>query len=221
MDFFHGVQVAVMVALMTNIVQFAYWNVEKKRKMMVEERNGQKKMVKATHWYMYRPVYILMVSTVLVCMQPVCMLVIGSWKCDGQFTSDQIDLTQITWFDNKTVYLSAFPMGVYNGSGFYSLTDGNASGTYLPNGTFSVADYLNTANYDSLNGDFFVDGCSPSMQNFFFDGGDTNALYPNTSTGWCIQIFGTYLGFLLMFVGVCQATLLHVKIMKRWSDLRR
>ena len=27
-------------------------------------------------------------------------------------------------------------------------------------------------------------------------------------TGWMIQIFGTYLGFILMFVGVCQVCLI-------------
>jgi len=124
-DFFHGVQVAVMMTLMTNIVQFAWWNVQKKRK-------GK------GHWHMYQPVYLLMVSSVLVCTQPTCMLVIGSFGID----------------------------------------------------------------------------------NFFFDGGNTNALVPNTVIGWMIQIFGTYLGFFLMFVGVCQATMLHKKLAKKWRDIR-
>lgn len=119
-----------MMTLMTNIVQFAYWNVQKKRK-------GK------GHWHMYKPVYLLMVATVLVMVQPTCMLVIGSWN----------------------------------------------------------------------------------LTNFFFEndpnlGGSGSALVPNTVIGWMIQIFGTYLGFACMFVGVCQATMLHHKIAAKWKAIR-
>ena len=60
------------------------------------------------------------------------------------------------------------------------------------------------------------------MQNLyiFFDGDDDTALTPNTLLGWAIQIFGTYLGFILMFWGVTWATNLDKKIAKKWNALR-
>eukprot|EP00658_Telonema_sp_P-2_P005301 TRINITY_DN11989_c0_g1_i1.p1 TRINITY_DN11989_c0_g1~~TRINITY_DN11989_c0_g1_i1.p1 ORF type:complete len:198 (+),score=54.61 TRINITY_DN11989_c0_g1_i1:397-990(+) len=181
-DFFHGVQVAVMLMLMTNIVQFAYWNCQKMRR-------GQ------GHWYMYKPTYIILLSTPMVLLQPVCMLVIGSWKCDGQFHADQIN-DDLTICPNKTI--------------------SDCDGWFWPNGTFSDQDQVAYA-----QGVSFVDGCSESMKNFFFDNdANTNALTPNTAVGWCIQIFGTYLGFIIMFVGVCQATQLHLKIAKKWRAIR-
>jgi hypothetical protein len=195
---------------MTNIVQFAYWNVMKKRKTMMVEVDGTMQKMPATHMYKFRPVYILMVATVLVCLQPVCMLIIGSWICKGNYTTDQIDTTQ---------------MGQYNATAkcFMSLERSDCVGSYDPYGNF-VLTKAYKADQDTLvpfgNGLGFPDGCSANMKNFFFDGGESNALVPNTTVGWMIQIFGTYLGFLLMFIGVCQATLLHVKIMKKWSELR-
>ncbi len=119
-DFFHGIQVAITFALMTNVVQFAWHSRKKKRGM--------------SHCEKYGPVYILLVSTCLVMVQPTCMLVISSWGID----------------------------------------------------------------------------------NFFFDGGNTNALVPNTTTGWLIQVFCTYVGYILLFIGVFWTTQLHQKIYKQW-----
>lgn len=65
-----------------------------------------------------------------------------------------------------------------------------------------------------------VIGSFPNMNNFFFDGGNTNALVPNTTTGWLIQIFCTYCGYLTMFFGVFGATRLHLKIRAKWRKLR-
>ena len=125
-SFFHGLQVAIMLALMTNITQFAWWKVKGKKGL--------------THWAQFGPCYLLLVATVLVMIQPTSMLVIGSWD---------------------------------------------------------------------------------SIDNFFFDGDDNpSALTPNTTIGWLIQIFGTYLGFFIMFVGVFWATSLHTKIVKKWYDAR-
>ena len=125
-SFFHGLQVAIMLALMTNITQFAWWKVKSKKGL--------------SHWAQFGPCYLLLVATVLVMIQPTSMLVIGSWD---------------------------------------------------------------------------------SIDNFFFDGDDNpSALTPNTTIGWLIQIFGTYLGFLLMFVAVFWATNLHTKIVKKWLAVR-
>ena len=54
---FHGIQVAIMFGLMTNIVQFAYW-----------KQRGKSQ----------RPVYVLVLATLLVMVQPTSMMVIGS-----------------------------------------------------------------------------------------------------------------------------------------------
>lgn len=178
-----------MFGLMTNIVQFAYWNCQKKRKKY------------QTHWGKYQPVYLLMLSTVLVCAQPACMLYIGSWKCDGVFSSDQIDRDQV-----KAL---------------------NSSWRFDKDGHFVGANGTKAADIHPLpkwllhtKGSDWPPGCKHDQKNFFFDGGATQALVPNTTTGWCIQIFGTYLGFIIMFVGVCQATLIHQKIAAKWRALR-
>ena len=154
---------------------------------------------------MYQPVYLLMLSTILVLIQPTCMLIIGSWICDGQFSADQLD-PSVTPCSGKAGYCNAD--GSFAGVGF------KADGTfdYTKGDAAAVAIVKNT---------YYSDGCSPTMHNFFFDGGVTQALVPNTTTGWMIQIFGTYLGFITMFVGVCQATMLHVKIARKWAAIRQ
>jgi len=163
--------------------------------------NCQKKRKKfKTHWGKYKPVYLLLVATVQVCAQPACMLYIGAWKCDGKFSSDQIkpdqlaDLTQQGWhFD--------------------------AQGDFVNRNRTKAAD-LKPDWLLQARGVSWSPGCKEGQGNFFFDGGATDALVPNTTVGWMIQIFGTYLGFIVMFVGVCQATLLHVKIKNKWRALR-
>jgi len=184
-----------MLTLMTNIVQFAYWNVQKKRK-------GK------GHWHMYQPVYMLVVSACLVVTQPVCMLVIGSWKCDGAFSNDQLadgitaTATGFVDGDNKVV-----------GWGF------NQFGNFVAKqGDTTSIDNPDIVAYDG--GVYFPDGCSSSMFNFFFEGATTTALVPDTVTGWMIQVFCTYLGFALMFIGVCQSTMLHKKILAKWTEIR-
>jgi len=125
-DFFHGIQVAITFALMTNVVQFAWWTRKGKRGNM-------------THCKRYGPVYVLMLSTCLVMVQPTCMLVISSWN----------------------------------------------------------------------------------IQNFFFDAdSNPNALVPNTTVGWLIQVFCTYVGYILLFTGVFWATALHKKIARKWNAIR-
>lgn len=189
MDFFHGVQVAIMFVLVTNIVQFAWWNVKKKRRTRTV--NGQKR--NATHWYMYRPVYVLLLAGCLIMIQPVSMLVIGSWVCDAQFTSDQLD--DISDIGN------GIGKAVYNQSGYLSDAD------LVPKGMHK--------------GEFHPVGCNPEMKNYFFDGGDTQNLVPNTLAGWLVQLFGTYLGFIFLFYGVVEATMLHTKLASKWRQLRR
>ena len=47
-------------------------------------------------------------------------------------------------------------------------------------------------------GHYFSDGCKPEQKNFFFDGGDSNAIVPNTTVGWCIQVGLLCFDFLLL-----------------------
>ena len=53
-DFFHGIQVAITLALMTNIVQFAWWTCKKRRKKA------------KTHMECFWSVYVLLLSSCLV-----------------------------------------------------------------------------------------------------------------------------------------------------------
>ena len=53
-DFFHGIQVAITLALMTNIVQFAWWTCKKRRKQA------------KTHMECFWSVYVLLLSSCLV-----------------------------------------------------------------------------------------------------------------------------------------------------------
>jgi len=150
---FHGIQVAIMLALMTNIIQFAYW----------KQRGKSQK-----------PIYLLCLATVLVMVQPTSMLVIGSYH-DAALATGGLCISQIS------------PV------------------TYPVTNTSVWRDCVS----------------EPPFGNFFFDGDDDpNALTPNTSIGWCIQIFGTYGGFLLMFVAVFEVTQLGKKLKKRWVAIR-
>ena len=47
-------------------------------------------------------------------------------------------------------------------------------------------------------GHYYSDGCKPEQKNFFFDGGDSNAIVPNTTVGWCIQVGLLCFDFLLL-----------------------
>jgi len=59
-------------------------------------------------------------------------------------------------------------------------------------------------------------------ENIFFDGdSNPNALVPNTTTGWLIQVFCTYLGYITLFVGVFWTTQLHMKIARKWNQIRQ
>jgi len=144
---FHGIQVAIMFGLMTNIIQFAYW----------KQRGKSQK-----------PVWMLVVAMLLVMIQPTSMMVIGAYHDAA-----------------------------------------------LAKGGSCIA-------APDFDGDWQACVSTPPFGNFFFDGDDdTNALTPNTAVGWCIQVFGTYCGFLLMFVAVFDVTKLGTKLKKKWAAIRR
>lgn len=197
MDFFHGVQVAVMFGLMSNIVQFAWWTVKKKR-------------AGRPHCSQFGPVYVLLVSSLLVLTQPVCMLVIGSWSDMDNFFFDY-----------------------YLGSPPQCLTRADCGANKHPHLTGSCTSTTNfTCSSNSFSGDktHIDDNCAmvnctaapaPARASLgCFCDVKVTALAPDTTIGWVIQIFGTYLGFLLMFIGVFWATQLHIKIYNKWKGLR-
>jgi len=70
---------------------------------------------------------------------------------------------------------------------------------------------------------FVVQGAYHWQNAFIHKSADAkyNFLFPNTAIGWIVQIFCTYLGYLLMFTGVIQTTQLHKKIGKKWREQRR
>jgi hypothetical protein len=171
-DFFHGVQVAIMFGLMTNSVQFAYWKCAKKK--------AEK------HWDKWGPVYILILSTLLVLVQPTCMLVIGSWSTYNGGAADSTASSLVSW----------------------TTSDGDSCSS--------------SSNDDTSCNIMCGEATNDGIDNFFFDGDDNpNALTPNTVTGWMIQIFCTYVGFGFLFWGVVWATNLHIKISRKWSQIRR
>jgi len=67
-SFFHGFQVAIMMTVMASVIQYGYWTVLTKR------HNVQ------GHWANFGPVYILLVAGILVNVQPLMVLCIGSWS---------------------------------------------------------------------------------------------------------------------------------------------
>lgn len=179
-----------MLALMLNIVQFAWWTVRRDKRPM-------------SHCERYKPVYIIMLSTVLIMVQPVSMLVIGSWATINNF-----------FFDGK-------PFGDYCES------DSDCGATVCNSNAYDCSGgaYNGTAQLDAtcvqLNASSVMVDCTQQTDDFYCSCAmDTNALFPNTTTGWLIQVFCTYVGFIIMFTGVFMATKLHHKIARKWRSLR-
>lgn len=128
------------MAVMLNIVQFAYWTVLSRRQNVVG------------HWAKFGPVYILLVAATLVTVQPMMILIIGSWN-----PGDDVC---------------------------------NAHPEQWP--------------------------CT----NTFWDMKATNTFFPNQASGWCIQILCTYVGYILLIVGVVQATDMAGKMRRTWQMAR-
>lgn len=95
-DFFHGLQVAMMMTLMLNLTQFVWWTCKRSRS--------------GTFWQVHQPTMIVLLSAILVNIQPMAILVIGSWHlCCGHCSdmgmpkgcSAGSDLTYPPWSDGK------------------------------------------------------------------------------------------------------------------------
>lgn len=64
-DFFHGFQVALMMTVMFNLTQFVYWRCKMSRR--------------GTCWQIYQPCFWTFLATIMVNIQPMLVLIVGSW----------------------------------------------------------------------------------------------------------------------------------------------
>lgn len=58
-------------------------------------------------------------------------------------------------------------------------------------------------------------------KNIFWDIHATNSFFPNQASGWMIQIFCTWGGYILLFIGAVQATGMWEKLKKQWREARQ
>lgn len=165
---------------MFNIVQFGWWTVKRDK-------------TPKSHMARFAPVYILFFAAILINVQPMCMLIIGSWGLKN-FFFDGADFGTSCLLDSDC--------GIECMSKAFDCSKSALTGSCDP---LSCVDAAGIPGFDSS-------ACTCSM--------NSNALVPNTTIGWMIQIFGTYFGFILLFIGVFWATKLHVKIAKQWADIR-
>lgn len=165
-DFFHGFQVALMMTVMLNLTQFVWWRCNQSRRGSCLQK--------------HTPTLITLLSAILVNIQPMWILIIGSWGlcCN---------------------YNSAF--------GFTD--EQNPSGYSYPPWP-STPDDPRPCN--SPGGSVFWDVSYCSGQKL--------STFPTVGSGWAVQIICTWGGFVLMFVGIVQATQLHVKLRKQWRQVR-
>lgn len=91
-DFFHGFQVALMMTVMFNLVQFVYWRCQASR------RTG-------SCWHRHSPTFYTLISAILTNVQPMWILVVGSWKlCCAPCSDFGLDCTGSSYppMDGKT-----------------------------------------------------------------------------------------------------------------------
>lgn len=163
-DFFHGFQVALMMTVMLNLTQFVWWRCKASRR--------------GTCLQVHMPTLFTLVATIMVNIQPMWILIIGSWKlcCN---TNEAFGFTE-----------------AQNPSGF----------SYAPWSSGEPRP------------------CSSPGGNVFWDvsycSGGKLSTFPSIASGWLIQIFFTWGGFVFMFIGIMQATQLHVKLRKQWRQIR-
>lgn len=175
-DMFHGLQVAIMLTLMFNLVQFVWWTC--------------KRMRTGTTWQVHQPTFWVLLSAILVNIQPFWILIIGSWKlCCAH--------CELFGYVNDQKMFVNFP-DTCTATGL----------TYPP--------WPQTASVPRE--------CS-SGGNVFWDisycNGKSYSIFPTQWQGWMIQVVCTWGGYVLMFIGVFQATKLHLKLANRWRAIRR
>lgn len=182
-DFFHGFQVALMLTVMFNLTQFVWWRCKQSRR--------------GTCLQVHQPTLWTLAATILVNIQPMWILIIGSWSLCCNYAGA-----------GPTTGKDALP----GGSAFT-----NSSGLPLisPSG-YSFQPW--PADPDTIR------ECAAPGGNVFWDvsycSGAKLSVFPTVAAGWVIQILCTWGGFVFMFIGVMQATQLHVKLKKQWRQIR-
>lgn len=73
-DFFHGFQVALMMTVMFNLTQFVWWRCKASRR--------------GSCWQVHQPTVWTLIASILVNIQPMWTLVLGSWKLCCAHNSD-------------------------------------------------------------------------------------------------------------------------------------
>ena len=195
-----------MLALMTNILQFAWWKCKAKKGL-------------TGHWERYGPCYLLIIATLLVMVQPTCMLVIGSCKSRARFWHMCGRAIAFFFFHYRMKASDRnFASHLDPQCGFpFLVSDGTDDDTVPCNPTDDNPDMDPVNSHHGMTNFFFeviyftfllLDCChcssglglycDTSLKTFLFSifqGDDTNFIVPNTTVGLLIQIFGTYLGF--------------------------
>jgi hypothetical protein len=179
-DFFHGFQVAIMMTLMFNLVQFIWWTCKTRRAHM-----GSK-------WKVHQPTMLVLLSAILVNIQPMAILVVGSFHfCCAECTGP---------VGNATVPHPNNPFNIpaggcpSSGMTFPPWSDGKARECYSGGNLFWDKSYCAGGKYP---------------------------IFPTQVSGWMVQVFCTWGGYLAMFIGVFQATQLHLKLIGKWKAIRR
>lgn len=170
-DFFHGFQVAIMLTIMFNLVQFIYWRCSQTRR--------------GTCLQKHRPTLLMFLSAIMTNFQPMAILAVGSWKM---------------------ICCPCADLGL----------DANCTSTGR-----SMPPWPNAMNAD---GSQAMRQCHGNGNWFWADDhctGQELALFPNKASGWLIQIFLTWGGFVLMFVSVMEAMQLGKKLKNKWRGIRR
>jgi len=169
-DFFHGFQVALMMTVMLNLTQFVWWRCKQSRR--------------GTCLQVHMPTLWTLAATILVNIQPMWILIIGSWKLCCNYCDPKL-----------------------NGGAF------DIPAAQCPTG-FSFQPWAGNA----------VRSCSSPGGNVFWDvsycSGAKLSTFPTVGAGWAVQIVCTWGGFVCMFIGVLQATQLHIKLRKQWRNIR-
>lgn len=199
-SFFHGLQVAIMMMLMFNLVQFIWWTCKSKRS--------------GTFWQVHQPTMLVLLSAIMTNIQPMMILAIGSWElCCGPCYNFLDPSKNNTWPNKPTKWAAGPGSCSPSGLTYPPWSSGLARPCGSSPSKWSPAQLAGTT-LDGLDGG-----------NIFWDisycSGGNYALFPTQWQGWCVQIFCTWGGFLFMFIGVFQATALHVKFAAKWRAIRR
>jgi len=92
-------QVAIMLTLMFNLVQFTWWTCKRQRR--------------GTMWQVHGPTFMVLLSAILVNIQPILILIIGSWElccsdCTGHVYVNS-DKMQVPFLANCTSSGKTYP----------------------------------------------------------------------------------------------------------------